>query len=152
MDIRKVKKLIHLLQESGLSEIEIHEGKDSVRISNHHSAQTQHPLIQGTPPTIIDTSASTATQSYTTETTDTPANDRHIIKSPMVGIFYAAASPDTPEFAKVAQKVNKGDILCIIEAMKIMNQIESDVSGVIQRIFVENGETVEYGQPLFEFQ
>ena len=144
MDIRKVKKLIELLQESGISEIEVHEGEESVRISSHHAISAQQTVVQGSVPPV-----SVAALPADNETPVSPINEGHIIKSPMVGIYYSSASPDTSAFVEIGQTVEKGDILCIVEAMKIMNQIEADVSGVVRKIFVENGEPIEYGQPLF---
>lgn len=142
MDIRKVKKLIELLQESGISEIEVHEGEESVRISSHQMATAQQKVVAQQPVTIAqtnDVAASPVPQ----------VDEGHIVKSPMVGIFYSSSSPDTSPFVEIGQTVEKGDVLCIVEAMKIMNQIESDTGGVISKIFVENGEPIEYGQPLF---
>ena len=151
MDIRKVKKLIELLEESKISEIEIHEGEESVRISRNTTGVTQTIMqIPGsnteTGPALSQSTTPSASQSQDA----TPATETgHIIKSPMVGTFYSSGSPGTPPFVDVGQSVSEGDVLCIIEAMKIMNQIESDISGVISKVLVENGEPVEYGQPLF---
>ncbi len=147
MDIRKVKKLIELLEESKISEIEIHEGEESVRIARHGSGTVQsviHVPAAGATPvmtTAVDASAAVAPA--------TPVESGHIVKSPMVGTFYASATPNTPPLAEVGQTVAVGDVLCIIEAMKIMNQIEADAAGVVTKILVENGAPVEYGQPLF---
>ena len=148
MDIRKVKKLIELLQESGISEIEVHEGEESVRISSHHAISPQQTVVQAPPQTLVPPVAVAALPADN-ETPAPPTDEGHLIKSPMVGIYYSSASPDTSAFVEIDQTVEKGDVLCIVEAMKIMNQIEADVSGVIRKIFVENGEPVEYGQPLF---
>ena len=153
MDIRKVKKLIEMLEESAISEIEIHEGEESVRISRYSTVEPVETVVQV--PAGIEKS--------TTGTSETPSPGPmiqgkesgepditgHVITSPMVGIFYEAAAPDTPAFVKLGQPVTSGEVLCIIEAMKIMNQIESDADGVVTKILVENGEPVEYGQPLF---
>lgn len=131
-----------MLEQSGLSEIEIHEGEESVRISRQSSiAPTQ---------TVVQIPAAPTEQTAT----DSPGQvekeiEGHVVKAPMVGIFYAGPSPDKPPFVERGQNVMKGDVLCIIEAMKIMNQIETDFSGVIGKVMVENGEPVEYGQPLF---
>ncbi len=147
MDVRKVKKLIELLQESGISEIEVHEGEESVRITSHHTAHIQQIVSQ--------TSQTPATSVSTTPTQDAPKtplpaiDEGHIVTSPMVGIFYSSASPAVPAFVEIGKTVDKGDVLCIVEAMKIMNQIEADASGVVSKIFVENGESIEYGQALF---
>lgn len=154
MDIRKVKKLIELLKESGISEIQIKEGEESVHIINQPAPSIQSVPITNLPSTLIQqpSPATTAAQTAVEEVTDTPQNDNHIIKSPMVGVFYTAASPDSKPFSEVGQTVKKGDVLCVIEAMKIMNQIEADTDGVISRILVGNGEPVEYGQSLFIFE
>lgn len=151
MDIRKVKKLIELLEESGVAEIEIHEGEESVRISRastNVAAPTMINVPQPVPsaPVSADPNPVVPTEA---KVADKQEPDGHLIKSPMVGVFYTAPSPDDPEFAAKGQKVKVGDVLCIIEAMKIMNQIEADIDGVVQKILVENGEAVEYGQPLF---
>jgi len=145
MDIRKVKKLIELLQESGISEIEVHEGEESVRISSHQAMGARQSVIQVPSQTRV---APGPVQDEATPPTSV-VDEGHIVKSPMVGIFYSSPSPDTSAFVEIGQTVEKGDALCIIEAMKIMNQIEADASGVLSKIFVENGEPIEYGQPLF---
>ncbi len=151
MDIRKVKKLIELLQASGISEIEVHEGEESVRITNHHMASTQQSVVQApqAPAAIPQADVDSAPMQNAPETPLPAVDEGHIVKSPMVGIFYSSPSPDVPGFVEIGQTVEKGDVLCIIEAMKIMNQIEADVSGVVSKIYVENGEPIEYGQPLF---
>jgi len=147
MDLRKVKKLIELLEESEISEIEIHEGEESVRIARHGSGVTQ-TIIQG--PGQGHAPASAATHAMPSQQVVAQAVESgHIIKAPMVGTFYSSATPEAAPFVEIGQSVNAGDVLCIIEAMKIMNQIESDADGVISRILVENGDPVEYGQPLF---
>lgn len=145
MDIRKVKKLIEMLEESAISEIEIHEGEESVRISRHSSNETTQTVVQ-----VPAGPTGTAKDEASTHDVNVPEPlpVGHTIKAPMVGIFYEAESPERPPFVEVGQSVSTGDVLCIIEAMKIMNHIESDVSGVISKILVENGEPVEYGQPL----
>ena len=148
MDIRKVKKLIELLESSGISEIEIHEGEESVRISRQVSGPAQ--AIVQTPAGVSVVQAGGGTgAARPAEELEAPAETGHVVKAPIVGIFYSSSSPETPPFVEVGQAIEAGDVLCIIEAMKIMNQIESDVSGVVSRILVENGEPVEYGQPLF---
>jgi len=155
MDIRKVKKLIELLQASGISEIEVHEGEESVRITNHHMASTQQTVVQGPqapamiPQDNVQAGVESSPMQNAPETPLPAVDEGHIVKSPMVGIFYSSPSPDVPGFVEIGQTVDKGDVLCIIEAMKIMNQIEADVSGVVSKIYVENGEPIEYGQPLF---
>ena len=151
MDIRKVKKLIEMLEESGIDEIEIHEDKDSVRVSRNRLAPVQAPVvapardIQVTgqhSPVVTETSAAN-------ESPEAEEPEENIVRSPMVGIFYEAQSPGKPSFVELGQSVQKGDVLCIIEAMKIMNQVESEKAGVVSRIMAANGEPVEYGQPLF---
>ena len=148
MDIRKVKKLIELLQESGISEIEVHEGEESVRITSHHMTNAQQAVIQA-PVAIPQANVDSAPMQNAPETPLPAVDEGHIIKSPMVGIFYSSASPDVPAFVEIGQTVEKGEVLCIIEAMKIMNQIEADTNGVLSKVYVENGEPIEYGQPLF---
>ncbi|OGT71198.1 MAG: acetyl-CoA carboxylase, biotin carboxyl carrier protein [Gammaproteobacteria bacterium RIFCSPLOWO2_02_FULL_56_15] len=151
MDIRKVKKLIEMLEESGIAEIEIHEGEESVRISRHSSVP---PAAMETVVHVTDPSrAAIASGQGIPVTADggraEHETEGHVVKSPMVGIFYESQSPGKPPFVERGGKVVKGDVLCIIEAMKIMNQVEADTSGVIARIMVENGDPVEYGQPMF---
>lgn len=147
MDIRKVKKLIEMLEESKISEIEIHEGEESVRISRH-SAMTGQPQAYVQVPM---TDARTESRPVDTgkPVTKSEQPEGHIIKSPMVGIFYGSPSPDKPAFTEPGKEVRAGDIVCIIEAMKIMNQIEADADGTVIKVMVENGAPVEYGQPLF---
>ena len=147
MDLRKVKKLIELLEESSISEIEIHEGEESVRIARHGSGATQ-TIIQGLAPG--HSSDTTVAHSLPQQQAAALAVETgHVIKAPMVGTFYSSATPGAPPFVEVGQTVKEGDVLCIIEAMKIMNQIEADVSGIISKALVESGDPVEYGQPLF---
>ena len=157
MDIRKVKKLIELLEESGIAEIEIHEGEESVRISRYPQGQAGVPVMMQVPaaapiPSTAATTAAAPAVSATepADTDTTPAiPEGHTVNSPMVGSFYRSSSPSVPPFTETGKKVNVGDTLCIIEAMKMFNQIEADKTGVIAAILVENGEPVEYGQPLF---
>lgn len=148
MDIRKVKKLIELLEESKVSEIEIHEGEESVRISRHGGITQTIMHTPGASDHVQAHAAVTAPQSSAAQQTAV-AETGHIVKSPMVGSFYASASPEAPPFVEVGQSVEEGDVICIIEAMKIMNQIEADASGVISKILAQNGDPVEFGQPLF---
>ena len=143
MDIRKVKKLIELFQSSDIAEIEIHEGEESIRISRHSSQPT--PVVAAAP---AAAPAATMDQSAT-ESAAEPELEGHIIRSPMVGTYYRAPNPGAKPFVVEGQSVSPGDTLCIIEAMKILNQIESDTAGVVKRILVENGQPVEYNQPLF---
>ena len=150
MDLRKLKKLIDLVQESGIGEIEITEGEEKVRISRQ-GASTQ-PLImaasamQQMPMSATGTGPGALAASPEAEPAE-PAG--HQLKSPMVGTFYRAPSPGAPSFVEVGQAVTKGQTLCIIEAMKLLNEIESDASGTVKAIMVENGQPVEYGQALF---
>lgn len=153
MDIRKIKKLIELLEESGIDELEIHDGEESVRISRFSrggafvAAQPAHsPEVVAAAP--VGTEAGER-QTASTVGEAAPAPKGHTITSPMVGTFYRAASPGEEPFVEVGQRVEVGDTLCIIEAMKILNQIESDRGGVVAAILVENGTPVEYGEPLF---
>lgn len=142
MDIRKVKKLIELLEESGIAEIEIKEGEESVRISR---GNTTH---QAAPATVYQQPVAPPATEHG-PAAPTSATTGHTMESPMVGTYYNASSPDSEPFVKVGQSVNQGDTLCIIEAMKIMNQIEADISGTIKSIECSNGEPVEFGAPLF---
>ncbi len=150
MDIRKVKKLIDLLDTSNVDEIEIHEGEESVRISRHRPAA----LPMAPPAAALAIAAQAPDSSVRTDTPAADADDEqipagHIITSPMVGTFYQAPSPGGKPFVEVGQRVEVSDTVCIIEAMKILNQIEADHAGVISAILAENGQPVEYGQPLF---
>ena len=149
MDIRKIKKLIELVEESGISELEISEGEESVRISRAAPAQA-YPVMQ-------QAYAMPAQQRpwlppLLPHLRQKPRRHRrpsgHVVRSPMVGTFYRTPSPDAKAFVEVGQKVNAGDTLCIVEAMKMMNQIEADKSGVVKAILVENGQPVEYDEPL----
>ena len=150
MDIRKVKKLIELLNESGVAEIEITEGEDSVRISrqsSHIKNTSPEPQNYSVPP--IETSQNSAKQQNSKIEKVINNEHDHEVLSPMVGTFYASPSPDAPPYIQAGDHVKKGDTLCIIEAMKMMNQIEAEATGVIKSIRVENGEPVEYDQILF---
>ena len=147
MDIRKVKKLIELLDESGIAEIEIHEGEESVRISRYSSSAPAAPVQQYAPaPAAAPATAPVAAEADSEG--EKPAISGHTIDAPMVGTFYTASAPGAPDFVKVGDSVNEGDTVCIIEAMKILNQIEADRSGVVKSILVENAQPVEFGQPL----
>ncbi|MBN7799101.1 acetyl-CoA carboxylase biotin carboxyl carrier protein [Parahaliea mediterranea] len=152
MDIRKVKKLIELLEESNIDEIEIKEGEESVRISRN-SAQPMMAAPAGyappPPPPAAAPSAAAASEPAAPVAESAPAPAGHVVASPMVGTFYRSPSPNSPVFVEVGQSVRAGDVLCIVEAMKMMNQIEADKSGTIGEILVENGEPVEFEQPLF---
>lgn len=149
MDIRKIKKLIELLEESGISELEITEGEESVRISRNGPAQHYAPApMHYAAPAPAPVAAPAAAPAAAAPAAQ-PAVSGHVVKSPMVGSFYRAASPTSKNFVEVGQSVKVGDTLCIVEAMKMMNQIQSDKAGVVKEILVENGEPVEFDQPLF---
>lgn len=146
MDIRKIKKLIELLEESGINELEIQEGEESVRISRGSSQAPAQPAPSPQAPA----PAPAAEPAPEPEKEAAPREpEGHLVRSPMVGTFYSAPSPDAPPFAEEGQVVQAGEVLCIVEAMKMMNQIEADKSGTIKAVLVENGEPVEFDQPLF---
>jgi acetyl-CoA carboxylase biotin carboxyl carrier protein len=145
MDIRKVKKLIELLEESDIAEIEIHEGEESVRISRASSV-TPPPAMVAAPPPVAAAPAAAAPEP---QAAAEEVISGHQILSPMVGTFYRASTPGAKAFVEEGQQVSAGDTLCIIEAMKILNQIESDKSGTVKKILVENGQPVEFNQPMF---
>ncbi|HEV2112357.1 MAG TPA: acetyl-CoA carboxylase biotin carboxyl carrier protein [Gammaproteobacteria bacterium] len=147
MDIRKVKKLIELLEESGIAEIEITEGEESVRISRNGPAQPQM-MMQAPAQMMAAPAAPAAAPAAAAPAAPTPPAG-HAVKSPMVGTFYRSPSPGAKSFVEVGQTVKEGEVLCIIEAMKMMNQIESDKAGVVKAILANNGDPVEFGQPLF---
>ena len=146
MDIRKVKKLIELLEESGIAEIEIHEGEESVRISRGGSTAAPQTVISAPP---IAASAPMQASGTTETSSDDYSDEGEVITAPMVGIFYTSPSPDQPPFVNKGQNIKTGEVLCIIEAMKIMNEIESEVTGRITKVLGQDGQAVEYGQPLF---
>ena len=149
MDIRKVKKLIELLEESGIAELEIREGEESVRISRQSTVSAQ-PVITATAAPVAPAAPAQTAAAPTESTPEAePELTGHIIKSPMVGTFYRAPSPGAKAFVEVGQSVSVGDTLCIVEAMKLLNQIESDKAGVVKAILTDNEQPVEYGQPLF---
>jgi acetyl-CoA carboxylase biotin carboxyl carrier protein len=146
MDLRKLKKLIDLVQDSGIAELEITEGEEKVRITSvqagHQTVYAQAPMMA---PAMMHAPAAPVA-----EVAAEPAQpDGHVVKSPMVGTFYRTPSPGAKSFVEVGQSVKAGDTLCIIEAMKLMNEIETDVAGVVKAILIENGQPVEYGEPLF---
>lgn len=152
MDIRKIKKLIELVEESGISELEISEGEESVRISRAAPAAS-FPVMQQAyaAPMMQQPAQSNAAAPATVPSMEAPAAAEisgHIVRSPMVGTFYRTPSPDAKAFIEVGQKVNVGDTLCIVEAMKMMNQIEADKSGTVKAILVESGQPVEFDEPL----
>jgi len=146
MDIRKIKKLIELVEESGISELEITEGEESVRIHRGVTAAQIAAPMQFAPQPQLAPAAATPSAAAPEAA---PAISGHTMCSPMVGTFYRSSSPGVKSFVEVGQKVNVGDTLCIIEAMKMMNQIESDKAGVIKQILVENQDPVEFDQPMF---
>ena len=150
MDIRKVKKLIELLEASDIAEIEIKEGEEAVRISRGSTAVPPQIHYQAPPPAPAPAAAPTPAPAGDTEAAKGQSADLkgNVIKSPMVGTFYRSPSPSSPAFVEVGQHVKAGDVVCIVEAMKMMNQIEADHSGVIEAILVEDGEPVEFDQPL----
>jgi acetyl-CoA carboxylase biotin carboxyl carrier protein len=152
MDIRKVKKLIELLEESNIDEIEIKEGEESVRISRHSAqaaALAAAPQAYAPPPGYAAPVPAPAPAAEPAPAPAEPAVSGHVVSSPMVGTFYRSPSPSSPAFVEVGQTVKIGDIVCIVEAMKMMNQIEADKAGTISAILVESGEPVEFDQPLF---
>ncbi len=155
MDIRKVRKLIDLLESSSVDEIEIHEGEESVRVSRHRAPPAApvhhyHAAPSGAPPAPAPAGVPAAgTAASPDPAADSPLPPGYVVTSPMVGTFYQASSPGSRPFVSVGQRVAPGDTLCIIEAMKILNQIESEVAGEVRAIVAENGHPVEYGEPLF---
>ena len=153
MDIRKVKKLIELLEESQVAEIEIHEGEESVRISRVSPAQQAPVIMQAAPMAAAAMPAAAPAPAAVPEAAAAPAEEAvpegHTVTSPMVGTYYEAASPGAKPFVEIGQQVNPGDTLCIIEAMKMLNQIEADKAGKVSAKLVENGQPVEFGQSLF---
>jgi acetyl-CoA carboxylase biotin carboxyl carrier protein len=156
MDIRKIKKLIELLEESGLAEIEITEGEESVRIArNSPHAQVVTQYAAGPAPTAAAAPAPAATPAAPAAPTAAPApapRDENLVTAPMVGTFYASPAPGAKSFVEVGQEVRVGQVLCIIEAMKMMNQIESERAGKVVAVLAKNGEPVEFGQPLFAIE
>ena len=143
MDIRKVKKLIELLEESGLSEIEITEGEDKVRISKQTTSKSNDSE------TIVYSNHTQDNNEGSSNDKQIPRNGFHEVKAPMIGTYYQAAEPGAESFVKVGDPVSQGDTLCIIEAMKMMNKIESDADGIIERVLVQNGDPVEFDEVLF---
>ena len=158
MDLRKLKTLIDLVQQSGIAELEITEGEEKVRISRGVPSGVAHSMPQpGTvyvtaPPaaqTMAPGDGSLAGSAAAAEAAQAAAPEGHVVKSPMVGTFYRSSAPDAKPFVDVGDTVKAGDTVCIIEAMKLLNEIEADADGVVKEILVENGQPVEYGQPLF---
>jgi len=148
MDIRKVKKLIELLEESGIAELEINEGEESVRISRYSSSPAPAPVSYAAPAAPAPAAAAPAATAAEESSDEDSLPSGHVVKSPMVGTYYSASSPGSKPFVSVGDSVTEGETVCIVEAMKILNQIEADVSGVVKAILVENAQPVEYGQPL----
>jgi acetyl-CoA carboxylase biotin carboxyl carrier protein len=152
MDLRKLKTLIDLVQQSGIAELEITEGEEKVRISRGSAA---HPAAAAPPVTLVPTSSAGESDAggaprpaVAAAATEAAAPEGHVLKSPMVGTFYRAPAPGSKPFVEPGQAVKAGDVVCVIEAMKLLNEIEADHDGVIETILVENGQPVEYGQPL----
>jgi len=154
MDLRKVRKLIELLEQSGIAELEIQQGDDAVRISRYGQQAAPAPQPQQQPPPAAppqpsgDAQPQAEAEAPASSAEPGPSSTGHEVCSPMVGTFYRAASPTAPPFVEIGQKVSEGDTVCIVEAMKMMNQIEADASGTVSAVLVENGEPVEYSQPL----
>jgi acetyl-CoA carboxylase biotin carboxyl carrier protein len=147
MDLRKLKKLIDLVQESGIAELEITEGEEKVKIvkGGAVSLSAAPPVVPAAAPAAAEARPASAAIPAEPE----PSQEGHVVKAPMVGTFYRSSSPDAKPFVEVGQAIKEGDTICIVEAMKLMNEIEADASGVVKAILVENGQPVEYGQPLF---
>jgi acetyl-CoA carboxylase biotin carboxyl carrier protein len=146
MDLRKLKKLIDLVEASGIAELEITEGEEKVRIAKSIAGA---PMMMSHAPQMMHAPAPVAAPVVVATPAEDAVPEGHVVRSPMVGTFYRAPAPGSKNFAEVGQTVNVGDTLCIIEAMKLLNEIESDQGGVIKAILVENGQPVEYGEPLF---
>jgi len=144
MDLRKLKKLIDLVEESGISELELTEGEEKVRISRATQPLAPQAIQMAAPPAQV--AAAPAAEAAPAEA---PVQEGHVVESPMVGTFYRASSPEASSFVEVGDKVGEGDTLCIVEAMKLLNEIECDHAGEIKKILVENGQPIEYGEPLF---
>ena len=148
MDLRKLKKLIDLVEESGIAELEITEGEEKVRITR--TAQNTQPIYMSNMPSYAPApTAPVAPAAAPPVVAEAAAPEGHIVKSPMVGTFYRSSSPGAKSFVEVGQNVSAGETLCIIEAMKLLNEIEADQGGIIKAILVENGQPVEYGEPMF---
>ena len=155
MDLRKLKKLIDLVQESGIGEIEITEGEEKVRICRQAPGGAPMMMAPGMQPmqyAVAPQGMPAGAPAAAAAPVAPPEPKGHQLKSPMVGTFYRAPSPGAPPFVEVGQQVTKGQTLCIIEAMKLLNEIESDASGTVKAVLVENGQPVEYGQPLFTIE
>ncbi|NVJ66514.1 MAG: acetyl-CoA carboxylase biotin carboxyl carrier protein [Gammaproteobacteria bacterium] len=149
MDLRKIKKLIELVEESGVAELEIQEGEESVRISRTGSSVAAPMPAQYAVPAVAPAPVAAPAAEAAPVAPAAPEISGHQVRSPMVGTYYSAPSPGAKDFVEVGQQVNVGDVLCIVEAMKMMNQIESDKAGVVKQILHSNGEPVEFDEPLF---
>ena len=150
MDLRKLKKLIDLVEESGITELEVTEGEEKVRIVKHSTAAAQHTyMVPQAIHAAMPAPAATAATALATAAAEPSLPEGHVVKSPMVGTFYRSASPGSEAFIEIGATVTVGQTLCIIEAMKLLNEIESDGAGIIKAILVENGQPVEFGEPLF---
>lgn len=148
MDIRKVKKLIELLEESNIDELEIREGEESVRISRNNGRITQMIAAPMQQAPAAPAAIAAAPAAIAAPIAAAPASNAHVVRSPMVGTFYRSPSPDSPAFIEVGKHVKVGDVICIIEAMKMMNQIQAEKAGVIEAILVEDGQPLEFDQPI----
>ena len=149
MDLRKLKKLIDLVQESGIAELEITEGEEKVKIVKGGEATVTPLAPAAAPPATVPAAVVAAAPAAAAAAAEEPAQPGHVLKAPMVGTFYRSPSPEAKPFVEVGQNVKAGETVCIIEAMKLMNEIEADATGMIKAILVESGQPVEYGQPLF---
>jgi acetyl-CoA carboxylase biotin carboxyl carrier protein len=149
MDLRKLKTLIELVETSGIAELEIQEGEERVRITRASPAAVAQPTVMLQAAPAAPVAAAVAAPAPPTEPAAPPQPEGHVVKSPMVGTFYRSASPGAKPFVEIGDDVQQGDTLCIVEAMKLMNEIEADATGAIKAILVENGQAVEFGQPLF---
>ncbi|MCK9386989.1 MAG: acetyl-CoA carboxylase biotin carboxyl carrier protein [Sulfuritalea sp.] len=149
MDLRKLKTLIDLVQNSGISELEISEGEEKIRIAKHFAAAPATTTVNMPVATTAAAPAAVAPAPTIAAEVAPAVTEGHVMKAPMVGTFYRSSGPDAAPFVEIGQAVKAGDTLCVIEAMKLMNEIEADISGVITAIQVENGQAVEYGQPMF---
>ena len=148
MDLRKLKKLIDLVQESGIAELEITEGEEKVKIVKGGEATVTPVAAAAAPPAAAPAAGAAAAPAAAAAAAEEPAQPGHVLKAPMVGTFYRSPSPEAKPFVEVGQNVKAGETVCIIEAMKLMNEIEADATGMIKAILVESGQPVEYGQPL----
>ena len=149
MDLRKLKKLIDLVQESGIEELEITEGEEKVRINSGNRSPNMTGLVSPVAPAPHAPVSVQPVESSPIPDQANPVDEGFVMKSPMVGTFYRASNPESAPFVELGQSVNEGDTVCIVEAMKLLNEIECEVSGVIKKILVENGQPIEFGQPLF---